>query len=420
MKRIGIAAVAAAWFASVLVGSGQPQMAPSAMRDHQAIAYGSTAPADPIAALGRRLATGATTLEYRPGAGYLTSLLETLGVPVESQVLVFSKTSFQAPRISPLNPRAIYFNDSVSVGWVRGGEVLELIGHDPRQGSMFYTLDNSPTAPQRVSRNFACVSCHTSDATLNVPGMFVGSVFPGPDGTTLYGPAYMTDHRTPLDVRWGGWFVTGHHQAERHMGNAVVPEGRELAELVTPASVHVDRLDGRFDPAGYPALSSDIVALLVLEHQSRMLSLITRLGWDARIGSQTGRSLRVGAEDLVDYLLFVDETPLPGPVSGNGFARIFSAGGPRDSKGRSLRQLDLQTRLLRYPCSYLIYSDAFDSLPAEAKAAVYTRLWNVLSGADPDKRYERLSGDDRQAIVEILRETKTDLPSYFRDTPTSP
>jgi hypothetical protein len=417
MKRVGLAAAATIWMTAVTVGGGQSPMAPSAMRDHPAIAYSKTPPEDPVAALGRRLESGETTLEFTPGSGYLKSLLEALQVPVESQILVFSKTSFQAPRINPRNPRAIYFNDSVSVGWVRGGEVLELIGHDPKQGAMFYTLENQPDAPLGVSRNFACVACHTSEATMDVPGMFIGSVFPGPDGTPLYGPAYMTDHRTPFAVRWGGWFATGKHRAERHMGNAVVPAGAELGDLVTPASVHVERLEGRFDPAGYPTLTSDIAALLTIEHQAKMLNLITRLGWDARIGSQTGRSLNAGVEELVDYLLFVDEAPLPGPISGNGFAATFSAQGPRDRNGRSLRQLDLETRLLRYPCSYLIYSDAFDALPAVAKDAVYARLWRVLSGAERHPRFNRLSPDDRQAIVEMLRDTKPDLPSYFTPDP---
>lgn len=412
-----IVLVAAAWLACVLVGWGQAPLAPSAMRNHPAIAYGRTPPADPVAVLDRRLQAGEVSLAFGPGSGYLRSILEALGVPVESQLLVFSKTSFQASRISPANPRAVYFNDAVSVGWVRGGEVLEFVGHDPRQGAMFYTLDNTPAATPRFTRNLACVQCHTFDATVNVPGMVVASVFPGPDGTPLYGPSYVTDHRTPFEMRWGGWFVTGHHRVPRHMGNAVVPDGGELDDLVTPASLHVPRLDGRFDPTGYPALSSDVVALLVLEHQARMLSLITRLGWDARIGPQTGRSVDEGAEELVDYLLFVDEAPLAGPVSGYGFAARFTALGPHDRKGRSLRQLDLQTRLMRYPCSYLIHSKAFDSLPAAALDAVYRRLWFVLSGTASEPRYERLSPADRQAVIEILRDTKQSLPAYFSGTP---
>jgi hypothetical protein len=119
--------------------------------------------------------------------------------------------------------------------------------------------------------------------------------------------------------------------------------------------------------------------------------------------------------ELVDYLLFVDEEPLTAAITGtSGFAEMFAALGPTDRRGRSLRQLDLTHRLLRYPCSYMIYSAAFAALPADARAAIYGRMGDVLSGRDPDPRYARLSADDRRAVVEILRETVPDLPAEFR------
>jgi hypothetical protein len=341
-------------------------------------------------------------------------VLDALNVPVESQVLVFSKTSFQASRIGPKNPRAIYFDDTVSVGWVRGGEVLEFVGQDPRQGSVFYTLPQTADKPL-FERNDACVSCHASEATHFVPGMFIGSVFPDINGTTMYGPAYTTDHRTPFEIRWGGWFVTGTHKATRHMGNAVATNSADLAAMITPESVHVTSLDGRFEPTGYLSLHSDLVALLALEHQAKMLNLFTRVGWEARIGEkESGRTLDQAASELVDYLLFVDEATLPGPITGTTkFAEQFAAKGPRDSRGRSLRELDLKTRLLRYPCSYLIYSEPFDGLPANAKDAVYGRMWEILSGRERDARYAVLSASDRRAILEILTETKPDAAAHF-------
>ena len=123
---------------------------------------------------------------------------------------------------------------------------------------------------------------------------------------------------------------------------------------------------------------------------------------------------REAAADLVDYMLFVYEAPLAGPMQGSsGFAATFSAQGPRDAKGRSLRDLDLRSRMFRYPCSYMIHTEAFDALPAAAKTAVYTRLWDILSGREKHQRYNRLTAADRRAIVEILRDTKKDLPAYF-------
>jgi hypothetical protein len=155
-----------------------------------------------------------------------------------------------------------------------------------------------------------------------------------------------------------------------------------------------------------------------------MINLMTRLGWEARIlerdlpASTTGglpSHLRDLVRDFVDYLLFIDEAPLPSPVKGSStFAQEFAARGPRDSRGRSLRDLDLTHRLLRYRCSFLIYSDAFEALPAAVKNLVYERMWEVLSGRDTNKVYARLSLADRRAIVEILRDTKKGLPDSFR------
>ena len=413
MRRT-IVMLSAVWVAGVIAVAGQQTPHPSLIRNHQAIAYATAPVSDAVTRLNAKLASGEVKLESKGPSGYLESLLKALDVPVSSQVLVFSKTSFQAPRIGPSNPRAIFFNDTVSVGWVRTGPVLEVVAQDPRQGAIFYTLSQETNGTPQIERNDTCTMCHVADATHNVPGMLVGSVFPGVDGTTLYGPAYTTDHRSPFELRWGGWFVTGTHQAARHMGNAVATNPSDLASMITPASVHVTNLEGRFNMDGYLSPYSDIVALLTLEHQAQMLNLITRVGWESRVAADAGRPLEQAAAELVDYMLFVDEAPLPGPITGpSGFAQSFSARGPRDDEGRSLYELDLHKRLLKYPCSYEIYSEPFDALPQSAKTAVYQRLWEVLTGRDTAKRYSVLSAADRAAIIDILRETKKDLPAYW-------
>ena len=414
MKTSQLCLVGLAWVASVVLVSAQ-KIHPALIRNHPAIAYATAPVSDPVALLNERLRRGEVTLEKNEHSGYLPSVLSALGVSIDSQVLVFSKTSFQAPRINPTNPRAIFFNDSVAVGWVRGGPVMEFVAQDPKQGSIFYTLEQSAAGTPQFERNDTCVMCHVSDATHYVPGLFVGSVFPSINGTTMYGPAYTTDHRSPFELRWGGWFVTGTHQAMRHMGNAVATDPSDLGAMITPETVHVTNLSGRFDMSGYVSPYSDIVALLVLEHQAQMLNLITRVGWEARVGGEVAhRPFASAVEELVDYLLFVDESPLPGPISGpTPFAKRFGDNAPRDTRGRSLRDLDLTRRLLKYPCSYLIYSEAFDALPADAKDAVYQRMWQVLNGRATDARYSALSADDRTAIIEILRDTKKDLPPYW-------
>ncbi len=411
-RRALIGATTALWLGAVWAGVGQTPLAPSAMRNHDAIRYQQTPPQDPVQELNARLQSGEVTLEFEPTTGYLRSVLEALDVPVDSQLLVFSKTSFQASKIGPANPRALYFNDTVSIGWVRGGDLLELVAQDPRQGAIFYALDQKPAAVPQIRRDMACVQCHTWEATSDVPGMFLGSGFPAADGTLMYAPVYSSDHRTPFQLRWGGWYVTGRHSLPRHMGNATAAPGVELYDMVSPKTVNVESLAGRFDMAGYLSPHSDVVALMVLEHQARALNLITRLGWESRIGAEAGRPLGAAVDELVDYLLFVDEEPLPGPVSGaSTFARTFPQQGPRDARGRSLRDLDLTGRLMRYPCSFLIYSAPFDALPDEAKRAVYARMWTILSGAAIKSRYSRLDTDDRQAVIEILRDTKSDLPA---------
>ena len=117
----------------------------------------------------------------------------------------------------------------------------------------------------------------------------------------------------------------------------------------------------------------------------------------------------------MDYLLFVDEPPLRGRIQGtSGFAEKFQARSPRDHQGRSLRQFDLEQRLMRYPCSYMIYSEAFDALPLGVKESIYGRMWQILSGRDGADKYRRMSPADRQAVVEILRDTKPGLPAYFQ------
>jgi hypothetical protein len=198
------------------------------------------------------------------------------------------------------------------------------------------------------------------------------------------------------------------------MGNKLVPTMND-----TSATLAYDSLAGRFDLKGYMTPYSDIVALMVFDHQSRMTNLLTYLTWEARVVEHERRpaspALDEIVRDVVDYMLFVDEAPLAGPVVGtSGFSKVFEAAGPQDKLGRSLRQLDLESRLMRYPCSYMIYSPAFEGLPSAAKAAVYRRLWDVLSGGEQAPLYQRLTATDRQAIVEILRDTKKDLPDYFR------
>jgi hypothetical protein len=407
----------AALSVAVLVSSTLAYAQSRAIRlDDSSIQYLKRPLQDPVAELSRKVQAGQVQLHFDENQGYLRSVLDALGVPVESQMAVFSKTSVQELRIGPKTPRVLYFNDSVVVGWVKRGS-LELASLDPRQGMIFYTVDqrldvherrlNEP-ATARTSlfqRRTDCLSCHIS-ATQGVPGALLRSMFVGRGGAPLRRlGATDTDDRTRFDQLWGGWYVTGDSGSGQHRGNRVVTEANAKP-------VKLDLLPA-FDGSSYPSASSDIVALMVFRHQMHMTNLLIEMGWKARAGRYTAEGLGDAARTLVDYLLFIDESPLPNGIHGtSGFAERFAAQGPCDGKGRSLRQLDLHRRLMRYPCSYMIYSEAFDQLPAEAKKAIYRRIGQILSGEEKSPRYAKLSAADRKAIIDILQDTKKDLADW--------
>jgi hypothetical protein len=380
--------------------------------DHPAIAYRSAPADDPVSQLNQALQSGRFQLNADGASGYLHSLLEALKVPVESQIVVFARDSVQLARITMTNPRALYFNDSVAVGWVRGGFV-ELASQDPRNGVIFYAIEPGSS---RLTRRDDCLSCHYSYSTAGVPGMLVRSY-----------EQFAVNHTIPIDKRWGGWYVTGSSGSIPHLGNTDVTQ-LALAHT-SSARLNWSSLEGKFDTTGYLSSQSDIVALMVFEHQMHLMNLLTRIGWEAR-EAEAQRSSTPGfrppgtddkpiamddaAAEVVDYMLFVGEAPMGDPISGSsGFRERFEQQGPFDRKGRSLRQFDLRHRLMRYPLSYMIYSTLFEGLPGAAKDATYRRLWQVLSGEARGPQYQHLSLEDRQAIAEILKDTKKDLPSYF-------
>ena len=393
--------------------------------DHPAIQYASETGGDPVARLAKKINDGQTELDYASrGLGYLPGLLKELDINVDSQVLVFSKTSIQTEHISPRTPRAIYFNDSTSVGFVRDGAVLEISSLDARQGVKFYSLDTEKRAKPDLANRDDCLRCHQGPVTLGVPGLLVSSVHPNTGTHQEHGSTFMTDHRTPLADRWGGWYVTGTDGSQSNLGNNIKlvdptkpggPAGKETQNVTSLAEM--------FDTASYLAPTSDIVALMVLEHQTRMINLMVRIGWDVRIAQHDGKlkeeekELDAEMDELAAYMLFGDEAPLKDAVTGvSTFAKTFPARGPRDKEGRSLRDFDLKTRLFRYPLSYMIYNPAFEGMPDYARERVYRRLYETLTGTKTSigDFPVALSSTERSAILEILRETKPNLPVYWQ------
>jgi hypothetical protein len=400
--------------------SGQKQQGSAGVLDeHPSIQYAIRPTKDRVAKLNQALTKNKESLQRDTRTGYLLPVLKALGVPVESQLLVFSKTGVQRAYTGPRNPRAIFFDESVVVAYVPGAPAIELAAHDPQQGVVFYTLDQA-AAPPVLTRRTSCLTCHVSASTLNVPGIIVRSNTVDDGGQVM--PQFGSNdvnHRTPHPDRWGGWFVTSDalavpYSQRAHTGNITFNRRGS-----TSNQVFVDWLNSSPETRGYLSSLSDIVALLVFDHQMHAINLLTRLNWESRVTSSNGQTsvsegaLRSLVNELAEYLLFTGEVPPSVPLTPRpGFAERLDARTPKDRHGRSLGQLDLVNRLARYPCSFMVYSEAFDGLSPAVKEAVYGRMIDILSGNDLHARSARLSADDRRAVLEILRDTKPDFNRF--------
>lgn len=401
------------------------------------ISYSVSTPDNCISRLQQKLDAKEATLEFDQEHGYLKALLAALNVPLESQALVFSKTSLQLRRISPRTPRALYFNENVYIGFCQAGDLLEVSAVDAQLGNVFYTISQRPAdVPARFTRQTdSCLVCHSSSRTESVPGHLVRSLHVDRGGSPLYtAGSRNVNHTTPIDQRWGGWYVTGEHGDQKHLGNLILGVDKPGVEIDNSQGHNVTSLTGRFDTTRYLSPHSDIVALMMLEHQVLVHNRLTSahfatrqaLAYDESMSEffkkppgerldSTLRRIQNAADRLAEALLLTEEAKLTGEIRGtSGYAERFAALGPRDSGGRSLRDLDLRTRLFKYPCSYLIYSEAFAKLPAELKTHVWERLHQILNGQDDSPKFAHLSSEDRLAIREILSETVPDLPESWR------
>ncbi len=395
--------------------------------------YSATPPRDAIARLEKRLAAG-EVLRSGEDREILKALLRELNIPVESQVVVFSKTSLQRQLIRPDRPRAIYFTDDAYVGWVPGG-LIEVTTVDPVLGPIFYALDPAAVrakAPSPFVRDSDCLRCHGGTFVRGIPSVFVRSLFTDADGEPmLRHGSEVVDFRTPFEDRWGGWYVTGRHGTALHRGNMFARETNNVLVADLKPGANLTDLAGFFRTEDYPGDGSDIVALLVLEHQTTMQNTLTRASLNSRRMLEYQKNLQRDlkeppsdeptydsvksvfestAREVTDDLLFHGEAELPVGLEGSAaFQRAFRANAPRSANGRSLKDFSLQGRLFANRCSYLIYSDSFLELPAQLKRLVYDRLVRALRPTDADPRYAYLSAGERARISRILRETHPEL-----------
>lgn len=413
-----------------------PQFARSQDFERDPINYGKSQPNNRVSRLADDLASGKRTLTYEPHFGYLRSLLKELEVPETSQMLVFSKTSLQRHRIAPRTPRSLYFSDDVYVGFCQYGDVLEISAADPTLGAVFYTIDqDEEPRPKVLRQGDNCLICHGSSQTKSIPGHLVRSVYADAAGLPILSSGtHRIDHTSPLKHRWGGWYVTGTHGPQTHLGNLVVRGKQEPEQIDNSAGLNVTDISSRIDVKNFLTPHSDLIALMVLEHQTDAHNFITQAAFQTRIAlhyeqalrrelarpddepfESTKSRIRSACEPLVEYLLFCEEAELTHRLQGTStFTTDFTRRGPFDEQGRSLREFDLTRRIFKYPCSYLIYSPSFDALPREAKDYVFRRFDEILSGRDQTKKFAHLSAADRQAIREILAATLDSAPESWQ------
>ncbi len=371
----------------------------------------------------------------------LDELLRALGVPAESQVLVFSKTSAQNSRIAPETPRAIYFSDDLYLGWVQGGEI-EAASFDPRLGMVFHLIkltEREPGTPPPLVRERSCLNCHAGSSNHELPGLMVRSVYPTATGLPLFeAGTFHTRQNSPIEERWGGWYVTGAVEDREHLGNALAkaaPGGPGI-ELERLAGGRVLKLDELFACTSYPGGGqSDVVALMMLEHQVGVHNLLVEANLttratlhrhtemqkafgeplDAPLSETNERILQRLATRVLREMLYVEEVQVPGGIEGTGaFQAAFEKTRRKNAEGRSLRDFRLYERLMKYRCSHLIYSEAFATLPEEIRARILGQLHGILTKPADWPEFAHLGEAERGHILAIVRETVPDLPDCWR------
>ncbi len=396
-----------------------PALAGSDYWELPPIRYSDTAAANTLTELAADLASGARKVTGTTGLERLKFVLDELRVPEESQVLVFSKTSHQNSLIRPSNPRSLYFSENTYVGYVPGGDI-EAIIQDPLLGPVYYLIEADSDGGLEIERDFStCISCHATSSTEHVPGLLIRSVFPDENGRPLLAMGTrLVDHESPVRERWGGYYVTGRSSLP-HLGNRTYDEN----ETAEPMPSDLLDLENTIDITRYPRPTSDIVALLVLEHQCRMHNLFTAASMQYRRSIFLSRLLDPAAADsgsagqvahsmaskIVDCLFFKNEADLgEGIEGGEDFQKSFETRFPKSKDGHSLADFKLYGRIFKHRCSYMVYSEAFQNLPLEMKSLVLKKMHSALTGNDP--AYDWLKASEKSRIRAILASTLPDWP----------
>lgn len=388
--------------------------------------YWETPPRDAATRLHERMSKGEVQLPGGDPIEFLKAYLRELKIPESSQTLVISKTALQRQFVHAGNPRAIYFNDDVSVGYIPGGR-LEVAAVDPVLGGIFYIFDapKSNGEVPKFERSRRCLGCHAGSFTSFLPGLMTNSVHVQADGRVVYtARAHFSGHAAPLSDRWGGWLVTGAPAGMAHLGNQLSSRGPD-GLIKEP----MGELGKRFDPKQFPhGARSEAAALLVLDHTLGAVNRLMETNYrmrtalltdglsaeaDGALGGEALEEARSQSEVLTRYLLFSEEAALPpsGIDRDGGFAASYEKDAPVDAGGRSLRDLSLEGRLFRYRCSPMVYSTAFQGLPLAFRTYFWSHLKGVLESDPVDPAAAHLPDAERAAIISILNAT---VPDYSR------
>jgi hypothetical protein len=408
--------------------------------EYTLLGYEQAATNNRIARLIEQLANGSVQLEYQTERGYLDSLLAALDISPHSQTLVFSKTSLQYMAIDTDKPRAIYFNDDTYIGFVQNSAIIEVTTMDSKLGAVFYVFNNKRNEPEPFEREHQrCLVCHDSSGTAvgGVPMLMAMSSIYSTNNQSLRevsGDKNVTD-KMPIAKRWGGWYVSGLHGKQTHLGNFRLPNAAALNDVDDYLLGNVSDLASAklLNTTPYPAGTSDIVALLLLEHQLTVQNQITYVkfkapavlnrlklldankaeSWQA-VPPTAQKVLTRMLDELVKVLLFVDAAPLTDSIQGAAdFQASFYARQPQTTEVQALRQLNLKTRLFEHPLSYLLFSEQFTTLPPYAKDYVYQQLAAALTNNATSAKISHLSAEQRQALLRVLNATPNALTTYL-------
>lgn len=420
------------WFSlfATLPGRGDPY-------EQDPVNYSKTKADTPVTRIAERIKNGEKLLAGPTDTDVFVELLKLLNIPAESQTFVYSKTSAQNSRITPKRPRALYFSDNAYVGWVQGGNI-EVVSFDKNLGAVFHMIHLRSREPKQappIVRDQSCLQCHAGGSNSNYPGLLARSVYPDSNGQPLFqAGTFRIDHTSPLKERWGGWYVTGNAGGSSHLGNIIASDHVDRSVSIEKiAEEPIGDLSKHIDCSPYPSKgSSDIVALMVLEHQVLVHNALVRgnlitqraLHQNAVLqpaSSETGseslsptyeRVIQQQADKIVNALLFADEFQIEGDgVEGSdAFQNAFRTNAKECSDGRSLKDFRLYERIFKHRCSYLIYSDPFTHLPEILKSRVLSKLKGILSAPAAWPDFDYLSQRERERILRIIEETLPDWP----------